>query len=160
MSKRACLGLVLFLLVGCGPQTRVQPVAAEVGTDIIFVERNDRLHMEGFHPELVRQVEQFGYRVEEFTGDAPDGARFVLTYTANWRWDLAMYLYHFRAELRDRGELVGHAEYNMHYGLNKFGPTADKIRPLLRQMFRSSTQDALPESPAQAYWAKQKGESE
>ena len=60
--------------------------------------------MNGFHPELTKQIQELGFEVESYDGRPPEAARYYMTYTANWQWDMAMYLTYFEATLFEEGK--------------------------------------------------------
>lgn len=122
---------------GCGTVgTHVRHVGRGEKIETIYVEHNEKVLMEDCTNELVRQMRELGFRAERVDGARPAHARFWLTYTANWSWDVAMYLRFFKAELRREAEVIGTAEYGASHIRGKFGRTAEKIRPLLREMMR------------------------
>lgn len=93
--------------------------------------------MEGLLDELVAQIQGMGFESESYIGDRPANAKHYLTYTANWSWDMAMYLTYFRATLYDDGRVLGEVEYDAKMGganMGKFGKTAEKVRPLLEEL--------------------------
>ncbi len=94
--------------------------------------------MEGFHAELVRQIEARGIGARSYDGTVPAGCRYSVQYTANWRWDLAMYLSYAQVQVFDGSQLVGSATYDATQGganMGKFGSTAEKISPLISELF-------------------------
>jgi hypothetical protein len=100
----------------------------------LAIVKNDAIFMEELQPEIVRQVRDLGIQAE-LVDQAPEGDGYSMTYTANWAWDLAMYLRYFKASLQRGSETVGSVEYNTSsYDMGKFGRTADKVRPLLQQL--------------------------
>lgn len=129
----------LLLLVSCTIVSDVQSVSQPIEADTIYVQDQPNLHMEGFQPELLSQIHALGFDTVVFEGDTPEAAEYVLTFTANWYWDIAMYLTYFECNLYRNGEHVGSALYDAREGssnLGKFGHTADKIRPLVQQLLR------------------------
>lgn len=137
--KIALLGLMCFMFAGCTIHRTVRPVERGVKIQKIYVQHNPKVLMKGFHDELVKQLEVLGFQVETFSGERPKDARVFILYTANWNWDLAMYLTYFEASLLDNGVLLGRVEYDSRRGggrMDKFGGTADKIRPLLIELFQ------------------------
>lgn len=93
--------------------------------------------MEGLLPEIIAQLNEMGFPTEVYQDRAPDAAEFTMTYIANWAWDMAMYLTYFKLSLYQDSKLIGNVEYNAKSGglnMNKFGRTADKIRPLLEEL--------------------------
>ena len=102
----------------------------------LAIVKNDKIHMSGFQPELVKQVGEMGITAE-VVDVAPQDESYYLVYTANWSWDLAMYLRYFRAELYRGPVRVGSTEYRTSdLDMNKFGATANKIRGPLRRLLR------------------------
>jgi hypothetical protein len=96
--------------------------------------------MEGLHPEILQQLTTLGFKVETFDTTRPKEATYWMTYTANWNWDMAIYLTYFQATLLEDGKVLGRAEYDARKGganMGKFGKTAEKIRPLLMDLFQN-----------------------
>ncbi len=131
--------LIVSLLSGCAISKNVQSADSNTRIQKIYVKDNPKVLMDGLLPEIVTQLQQLGFESEAYTGDRPTNARHYITYTANWNWDMAMYLTYFRATLYDEGRVLGEAEYDAKMGganMGKFGKTAEKIRPLLTEMLQ------------------------
>jgi hypothetical protein len=127
------------LLSGCAISQNVVSVDSNVTISKIYVLENENVHMEELINELVEQLEEMGFSSESYKGDRPEGAKHYMTYTANWNWDLAMYLTYFRATLYEDGKMLGEVEYDAKMGggnLGKFGRTAEKVRPLLEELLQ------------------------
>lgn len=63
---------------------------------------------------------------------------------------MAMYLTYFRGSIYEDGRLLGEAEYDAKMGganMNKFGRTAEKLRPLLEEMLRSADRPRATATP-------------
>lgn len=139
MKKLILLSLVVVsFLSGCAITQNVVPVGNEITIKKIYVLENPNVHMDGLLPELLAQLEQLGFEAESYTGQRPDDAQYYMTFTANWAWDMAMYLTYFQASLFDNGKHLGEVEYDARMGganMGKFGKTAEKVRPLLEQLF-------------------------
>jgi hypothetical protein len=137
------LGLTALLcLPGCSIVKSVSAVQPGVTIDKIYVERNKNMHMEGLHPELLQQFRSLGFQVESYDGAPPAGAVYTFVYTANWNWDMAMYLTYFQGTLMENGKVLGRVEYDSRRGganMGKFGKTAEKIRPLLIDLLSNAT---------------------
>ena len=100
----------------------------------LAIVRNDKTFMSEMEPEIVKQVKAMGI-VTELVDAPPSDNSYYMTYTANWSWDLAMYLRYFQANLHQGPILVNSVDYKTSgLDLNKFGQTDNKIRPLLRQL--------------------------
>lgn len=140
MSKKviALVSLVsIALLSGCAISRNVVPVDSGVAISKIYVLENENVHMKELVTELVKQINELGFESSMYKGDRPEGAKHYLTYTANWNWDMAMYLTYFKATLYEEGKVLGEVEYDAKMGganMGKFGKTADKIRPLLQEL--------------------------
>ena len=130
--------LALFtLLTGCAISKHVTPVDSTVEIEKIYVLNNEKVHMKELVNEIVEQVKELGFESESYSGDRPVGAKHYISYTANWNWDMAMYLTYFRATLYEDGRVLGEVEYDAKMGganMGKFGRTAEKIRPLLTEL--------------------------
>jgi len=82
----------------------------------------------------VKQVQSLGI-ITELVDAPPSDNRYYMTYTANWSWDMAMYLRYFQASLHQGPIVTNSIEYKTSGAdINKFGHTDNKIRPLLRQL--------------------------
>ena len=131
---------IVLAFSGCTITRTINPVSPGTAIQTIYVQRNPKVLMEGFHPELTKQIQELGFEVESYDGSTPQAAHYYMTYTANWQWDLAMYLTYFEATLFEDGKSIGKVEYDATRGsgrMDKFGHTADKIRPLLVELFKS-----------------------
>ena len=137
-----CSGLLLsVLLTGCTivKTATPAPVGTKIGT--IYVQRNPNVHMSGLHDEIIQQLRRLGFSAVTTEGDRPAAAKNLMTYTANWRWDMAMYLTYFQVTLLDDTRILGRAEYDATRGdvrMDKFGKTAEKIRSLLQDLLQNT----------------------
>lgn len=133
MNKLLFATLALGLLCQCN-SVNVTGGAPNPPVTKLAIVKNDKTFMEEMEPEIVNQVREMG--IETTVVDAPPpGDGYVMTYTANWAWDMAMYLRYFKADLHRGPTRVGSVEYRTSgYDMNKFGRTASKVRPLLRQL--------------------------
>lgn len=126
-----------LLAASCTISQSVTPIAGERPEEVC-VARNDDVHMEAFHAELVRQIERRGVAVSSYDGTPPEDCRYRVQYTANWRWDMAMYLSYAQIQVFDGSQPVGSAIYDATQGganMDKFGATAEKIQPLVAELF-------------------------
>ena len=125
------------LVAGCAITQSVKPVAA-TGITSICVKNNPQVMMADFPKELRSQVEARGIKTSSFDGNKPAGCRHHMEYTANWRWDMAMYLAFADLRVYEDGLLVGQATYDALGGganFGKFGKTSEKLQPLVEQLF-------------------------
>lgn len=127
---------IAVALSGCAIDTSVSPVAAH--PESVCLVQNDQVLMSGFQRELASQIEAHGIQVDSVDKPVPQECRYVVKYTANWRWDMAMYLEYAQIDVFNEGRLAGRAVYDARSGklnMNKFGSTAEKIEPLVTKLF-------------------------
>lgn len=132
--------IVLLNTTGCVIHERVSPVRDDINK-ILCVEKNDKVLMEGFHSELISQLETMGIKTQTHTFESkiPEGCIYSMDYTANWQWDMAMYLVYADIKVYRGDRVIGKIEYDAKMGggrLDKFGTTANIIRPLLQRLFK------------------------
>lgn len=134
ISAAASIALVL---PSCAIDRNVRPVES-AKIELLCIEQNEAVLMDEFEPTLLRLIGARGISTQTFKGDRPEQCRHVLQYVANWRWDMAMYLYYAKIDVFDGFDKVGSAEYDATMGglnLDKFGSTEAKIEPLVGQLF-------------------------
>jgi len=138
---RFVLGLFVgALLTSCAIRTQVTALPVNAPLTAIYVQNNPAVLMNGLMPEIVKQLGEMGFQAIPFSGERPKEAHDYLTFTANWKWRYAIYLSYFNATLWHDEAPVGHAEYDARrVGLNpdKYGTTANKIRPLLQEFLKN-----------------------
>jgi hypothetical protein len=135
--KLAVALLAASAIAGCAITQTVKPVTAS-GMSQICVKNNPQVMMKEFANELRAQVERKGYKATTFDGERPSGCRHHMEYTANWRWDMAMYLVFADLRVYEDGLLVGQATYDAHGGganMSKFGATSEKLQRLVDELF-------------------------
>lgn len=127
-------------LVGCAINTTIKPVAmANEKISDLCIKNNPDVFMAGFLPELESQIKSYGITTRIFDGPTPMDCKYRLEYTANWQWDLAMYLSYAQLKVYNDSALIGEAEYDARYGggrMDKFGPTANKLKTLTQPLFQ------------------------
>jgi hypothetical protein len=134
------LPLTALLFSGCRITQNVTPVELGVPIRKVYVLENDEVLMEGLLGELLQQIRDNGIDAETYTGRRPVDAKHHVTYTANWAWDMAMYLTYFHITLYEGDRVIGEADYDAKHGganMGKFGKTKEKIRPLLQELFEN-----------------------
>lgn len=137
MTKLFLLALSALLLCQCNSTRVVGHVPNPPVTRLAIIRNND-LHMEELEPEILRQVRAMGIDAR-LVNTPPRGNEYHMTYVANWYWDFAMYLRYFQATLHRGPTRVRGVEYSTSgLDMNKFGHTANKVRPLLRQLLIST----------------------
>ncbi len=129
--------VVCLLLVGC-ISTRVQPAAPQT-IDLICIRENKDVLMDGFLPNLQEEIHRKKILTEIFSGAPPDYCVYTMTYTANWRWDLAMYLSYARIDLYKDRKPIGKAVFDASFAgldVRKLASAQSKIDPLLAELLR------------------------
>ena len=138
MSKRTWLVIgTAASLGGCAIHQTVQPVERLEAKQICIVQNGDV--REGVFESYRRALEAKGYAVRKL----PVGASLIecpitSTYTANWRWDLAMYMAYAEIKVYSNGKPVGEAKYDSTRGggnMGKFIDADKKITELVNQLF-------------------------
>lgn len=142
MQLRMLVALVVMALAGCSITKTVKPVTDSQITNLC-IKNNPNILMDEFLPEVKRQIEAKGIRTSEFSGSAPPECKYTMEYTANWRWDLAMYLFYADLRVMQAGNMIGQATYDARSGganMGKFGKTAEKVKPLINELFAQVAQ--------------------
>jgi len=145
MYKKVLFSILLLgLLNACAINKNVVALEKPLQVKHICVKNNPQVLMEeGFLPELESQLHSHGIETLVFDGMIPQGCKYTLEYTANWAWDMAMYLTYMHLDLREAGNVIASAEYDARRGggnMNKFGHTSEKMRPLLDEMLGKAQQ--------------------
>lgn len=127
---------LLAVLSACAASKTI--VEAPTGDKIskVCIQENPKVAQAGFLPEVVRQIEARGVETISYIDTAPEGCPVRMSYTANWSWDLALFLSFADFSLTRDGGPAGRATYTAtQWTSDKFGPTAQKIQPLIAQLF-------------------------
>lgn len=139
IARNIALVAGLGVLSGCSITQVVEPVKATHLSALCILDNKDIL-MDEFQPEMQRQIAAKGIPTRVYLGTRPAQCSHYLEYTANWKWDMAMYLVYADLRVYDHSGIVGTANYNARNGggrMDKFGRTAEKLRPLVDQLFGS-----------------------
>ena len=134
LGTAAC---AVSVLAGCAIQQTVTPVARVEGRQICII--SNPAVRAGFVQAYERSLVNKGYTVRQLppaaaTSDCP----VTSTYTANWRWDLAMYMAYAEIKVFSNGRAIGEAKYDSLRGganMNKFISAESKIDELVNQLF-------------------------
>lgn len=139
--RRVLILLAPLALTACAITQTVQPVSQLQDQQICVVE-NPAVVQPGFLNAYVRNLGEKGYAVKMLPSDAPVTAcPTTSTYTANWRWDLALYMAYAEIKVYSGGKEAGKAVYDSLQGgfnLNKFVRGEEKIKELVDQLFPQS----------------------
>lgn len=134
----SCIALVSIALVGCAITQTVKPVERFAGTQVCIVV-NPAVSQGGFLTTYARALTEKGYTVRQLPpGSAVTECPVTSTYTANWRWDLALYMAFADIKVYSNGLQSGQAVYDAMSGganMNKFIKGEAKITELVDQLF-------------------------
>lgn len=126
------------LLAGCAITQKVTPVESLSGKEICVVV-NPAVSQPGFLTAYTRALNERGYTVRELPpGASVNDCPITSTYTANWRWDLALYMAFADIKVYRDGTQVGQAVYDAMQGganMSKFIKGDAKISELVDQLF-------------------------
>lgn len=135
---------VLFL-PACTITKEVHAVNADVVSTCankITLIRNDTVRFASFNNAVAQSLERCGFRVETLPqGSSFDSLPLAMTYTANWSWDLDLYMSYVRLEVFHLGKKIGDAVYDATHGgghvFSKFIQADKKVDELVYEMFPS-----------------------
>lgn len=150
MKKILVAVAILTMTTACSIKQRVDPVQVS-NTDEVCIQKNPDVR-EGFLAEVEKVLtkKQVKYRVIN-TLDASQQCEWTATYTANWAWDLALYMVYAEIKVFHQGRLDGEAIYDARMGganMNKFIDAEPKIRELIEQLIKQK-QASVNWSPLQ-----------
>ncbi|MDB5957467.1 Sbal_3080 family lipoprotein [Ramlibacter sp.] len=125
------------VLAGCAIQQTIKPVGQVEGREICVI-HNPAVRA-GFMEAYQRSLATKGYTVRQLPpSSAITDCPVTSTYTANWRWDLAMYMAYAEIKVYSKGRPIGEAKYDALRGganMNKFIAADHKIDELVNQLF-------------------------
>lgn len=138
MLKRTIVPfLALAALPGCAIHQSVKPVERFSDKQVCVIEN---LSVKaGFIEAYKRALTEKGYVVKQLPSSASIiECNITSTYSANWRWDLALYMAFAEIKVYNNGKPVGEAKYDSQRGggnMGKFIDADKKIRELVNQLF-------------------------
>ena len=146
IQKRSYFALASIFLTGCAINQTVKPVDRFAGTQICIVV-NPAVSQAGFLTTYARVLSEKGYTVRQLSpGTAVTECPVTSTYTANWRWDLGLYMAFADIKVFSNGQQSGQAIYDAMSGganMNKFIRGEAKITELVNQLFPGRASTAL-----------------
>lgn len=129
--------LIAGLMTGCSITQTVNPVPP-LDTNSICIINNDNAR-ETFRDAYKRALENKNYQVKLLPSSAViSDCSVSSTYTANWRWDLAMYMAYAEINVFKNGQKAGDAVYSSLSGsanMGKFIKAEPKINELVDLLF-------------------------
>ena len=130
MSTLICIAI---LISGCSIDQQVKPIDTEI-TKITVVE-NPKVTMSGFLDAYKKALVNKGCIVETVpVGADLEDYEYASTYTANWTWDLTMYMYYAQIKMYHNGVECGKATYDSSKGglnMGKFVNAEEKVSELV-----------------------------
>ena len=124
-------------LSGCAIHQSVKPVERFEAKEVCVVE-NAAVKFD-FLASYRKALESRGFVVRMLPATAPlRECQITTTYTANWRWDLAMYMAYAEIKVYNNGQPAGDAIYDSLRGganMGKFINGDAKIAELVNQLF-------------------------
>ena len=146
MQKRLGLpcriALLALWLGGCSIVTVVEPLRQPISSACIH--DNPDVWSKQFLPELQQQFARHGVQTQVFAGERPAGCVLVVEYTAEWTWDLAVYLEYADIRIDDLSgtfpKTLGRVTYNAREAglrFDKFGRGSAKLDDLIDRLFAS-----------------------
>jgi hypothetical protein len=137
MNKSLVLFSVALVISGCAIRQSVTPVGLFEGKQVCIVDNPKvrRGFLEAFKQALVDK----GYEVRVLDTSSPlNSCSITATYTANWQWDVAVYMAYAAISVFHNGKTVGEAIYDTRGGdanMGKFIKAEEKVRELVKQLF-------------------------
>jgi len=147
--KRLVPLTLISLLSGCAIHQTIEPASSIVNGEICIIENPDV--RESFLEIYRRELEKKGFQTRVIPAtsthfDCPQVSR----YTANWRWDFALYMAFAEISIYEDGKRVGRVVYDSLQGdlnLGKFVHGETKIVELVSQLFPQDAQAAAAGAP-------------
>jgi hypothetical protein len=137
MQTVALAVAAVAMLDGCAINQTIHPADVASGVEVCIVE-NPAVR-ENFAAALRAALGEQGLRARMLPATAnPQDCPVTMTYVANWRWDLAMYMAYARLQVFRDGRPAGDAVYDSLRGganMNKFISADVKTRELVGQLF-------------------------
>jgi hypothetical protein len=136
--KILSIALLPLAVMGCSIQQTVSPIGRFEGRQVCIVE-NPAVSQDGFLKTYRRVLMEKGYEVKLLPpASTLTACPITSTYTANWRWDLALYMAYADIRVYKDGQSSGQAVYDSRSGganMGKFIKGETKIEELVNQLF-------------------------
>jgi hypothetical protein len=133
----ACFAAFASFLSGCAIYQKVTPVERFEEKQVCIIE-NAAVRV-GFIEAYKRALIDKGYAVKQLpTASAITECTITSTYTANWQWDLALYMAYAEIKVFKDGKPIGEAKYDARGGAgnpDKFIAAEKKIAELVNLLF-------------------------
>jgi len=133
----------VLILSACSIKQEVHSVNADIvsaGAQSIALIRNDSVRFTEFHNSVAQSLQRCGFIVETLAqGTNYESLPLAMTYTANWSWDMDLYLSYARLEVYQFGKKIGDGVYDSTGGggliFSKFIKANEKVDQLVYGIF-------------------------
>lgn len=135
-GRRVCAVLVAALALGLGAcaTKQVSPVGGAIEVKRICVIENPRVRLD-FLVSYKKALEERGLHVEVFPETAHLSICPVTTqYTANWRWDMVLFLAYADLQIYNDGRTAGRAVFDARG--SRFISAEGKIKEMVDDLFK------------------------
>lgn len=133
----AVMLFMAFVMSGCSIKQNVKPIEAFQNKEVCVIE--NPAVKNSFLPAYKHALEAKQYKVTiKPQNESITACQVTSTYTANWRWDLALYMAYAEIKVYKNGVLGGEAIYDSLTGganMNKFINAENKINELVGQLY-------------------------
>lgn len=137
-SRQLAVLLMAAAVSGCAITQNVKPIDSLASNEVCVV-MNPTVQHHGFLTTYQQALMDKGYLVRQLPPGTPVNAcPVVSTYTANWRWDLALYMAYADIKVYSNGVQSGQATYDALQGgfnMSKFIKGESKVVELVNQLF-------------------------
>ena len=137
IKKTILLAAIASLFAGCAIHQRVTPAERFEARQICIVD--NPAVKNGFLESYREALTKKGYEVRVLPASAAlNECPVISTYSANWRWDLAMYMAYAEIKIYNNTKPSGEAVYDATHGggnMGKFISADKKIVELVNQLF-------------------------
>ena len=144
--RLSSLALASLTLTGCAINQTVKPVERFEGRQVCIIENTAVRN--GFLETYKRVLTEKGYVVRQLPASSDISQCAVTsTYTANWRWDLALFMAFADIKVFSNGQQSGQVTYDALGGganMSKFVKGETKITELVNQLFPGGAKAAAP----------------
>lgn len=142
----------VLLLPACSIKQDVHPVNADIlsaRANRIALIRNDAVRFAEFNNVVAQSLERCGFIVETLPqGTNYDSLPLAMTYTANWSWDIDLYMSYARLEVFQAGKKIGDGVYDATGGggliFSKFIKANEKVDQLVYGIFPTRAPIVVP----------------
>ncbi len=128
---------IVVLLQGCTVSQNVIPVPRADIAEITIIE--NPAVQSTFLDAVKAAVEEQGIKTQVGPPLAPpEDYPYAMTYTANWAWDITIYMVYAELSVFERDKVIGKAVYDCRrggYRMDKFINAESKVKELVGELF-------------------------